>query len=222
MAVSRSSDSELEFLVSCAAAGDEVAWRSLWSRLQPRLTAFIHKRTFVARSHRPDDDGRDVLVAVMGKLRDHQHHRLKLYLATRQRDPALDFMRWVLVLARRVAIDTQRSHPNYVARRTRAAAASTPAAPAPRGRWIDHTDLPSDDCLSAGRPPLTNRLAACEILRRADELLSTAQRRALTLWAEDVRHEDIARALALAGPADAERLVRAALERLRRHYRKGN
>jgi hypothetical protein len=41
------------------------------------------------------------------------------------------------------------------------------------------------------------------------------------LWTQSASYEDIARELELVGADFAERLVRAALERLRRHFREG-
>ncbi len=42
---------------------------------------------------------------------------------------------------------------------------------------------------------------------------------ALELWIQSVGYGEIARAMGLDTPKDAERLVRAGLERLRRHFR---
>lgn len=209
-----SADAELEWLVTCAAAGDDDAWRTLWSRLEPRLTSFVRKRTFVGRSQRPEDEARDVVVAVMARLHDQGYRRLKQYLAARGADPTLGFMRWLLVVAKHVAIDVMRAHPDYVDLRRAADEGGE------KGLWIAAGDLPDDDDLSGGRPPMTNRLAARQILEYAGGVLTDPQRRALELWVESGRTDEIARELALSGPDEAERLVRAAVERLRRHFRK--
>jgi hypothetical protein len=65
-------------------------------------------------------------------------------------------------------------------------------------------------------------VTARQILRYASGVCSDPQRRALEMWSEQASCEDIARELALPGPDDAERLVRAAVERLRRHFREGD
>src|SRR5262249_54737735 len=156
---------------------------------------------------------RDVIVAIMARLREGDFHRLHLYLEARRADPELTFMRWLTVVAKRVAIDCLRADPEYVDRRRSKDASEPP------GVWIETEALPSDQDLSGGRPPMTNRVTARQILRYAAGVLSDAQHRALELWAGQASLEDIAGALSLDGAPAAERLVRAAVERLRRHYR---
>jgi len=205
-------DAALEGLVLCAATGDEVAWRDLWSRLEPRLTALLRRRTFIVVS-RSDDDCRDVVVAIMSRLREDGFRRLGSYVAMRVADPDLTFMRWLTVVAKRVAIDCLRGHPDYVDHRRSAEGEEPP------GLWIETEELPTDGSLSGGRPPMTNRVAAQQILRYAAGVLSDPQRQALELWTEQASCDDIARVLKLDGPEDAERLIHAAVERLRRHFR---
>src|SRR5262245_55469346 len=114
-------DAELEGLVASAAAGDELAWRALWNRLEPRLGNVLRRRTVVARNASPEEHVRDVVVAVMGRLREHGFQRLHQYLEVRRADPTLSFMTWLVVVARRVAVDVLRAHPDYVDRRRSAA-----------------------------------------------------------------------------------------------------
>src|SRR5687768_14443423 len=106
----RSGDAELERLVVEAVDGDDGAWQALWRALEPRLSALLTRRTFVAYGGRAED-ARDVLVAIMARLRENDFQRLKVYLQARRADPQLGFMRWLIVLARRVAIDSMRAHP---------------------------------------------------------------------------------------------------------------
>jgi DNA-directed RNA polymerase specialized sigma24 family protein len=208
-------DAELESLVAAAADGDEGAWGELWQRLEPRLLGLVRRPTFMANLAGRDDACRDVVVAIMGRLRDQRFHRLGLYVAARHADPELTFMRWLTVLAKRVAIDCLRADPEYLDRRRSRRADEAP------GVWIQTEPLPVDGSLSAGRPPMTNRVTARQILRYAAGVLSDEQRRALEMWANGASTDEIAIALALAGPDAAERLVRAAVERLRRRFREG-
>ena len=207
-------DAELESLVVTAAEGDQAAWTALWSRLEPWLFALLRKRTFIGRLWQREDESRDVVVAIMARLRENDFHRLKLYLSTRRDDPELVFLRWLRVLAKRVAIDYLRAHPDYVDQRRSANAGDTP------GVWINAEALPSDNQLSGGRPPMTNRVTARQILKYAAGALTDEQRRAIELWSENARADEIAQAMGLASAGEAERLVRAALERLRRYFRK--
>ena len=79
--------------------------------------------------------------------------------------------------------------------------------------------LPADDDHRlAFRPSMTNVQMARELLEYAAHALESTQSRALRLWMDGVSHDDIARELGLATPRDADKLVRAALARLRRHF----
>jgi len=207
------SEAELERLVASAAGGEDPAWHAFWRQLEPALTALVRRPSFMAHMSRNEDDRRDVVVAVMARLRADGYHRLQLYLAARRADPELTFMRWLAVVAKRVAIDCLRAHPDYVDRRRSHAAEDSP------GVWIKTEVLPGDASLSGGRPPMTNRVTARQILRFAAGALTEPQRRALEMWAEQASYDDIALALLLDGPDDADRLIRSAVERLRRHFR---
>jgi len=124
-------------------------------------------------------------------------------------------MPWLILVAKRVAIDCLRAHPDYIDRRRSAAPGEA------AGEWVRAVPLSGETRLPAGRPPMTNRVMARQILRYADSALEPPQRRALEMWAEQSTLEEIARELALDGPDEAERLVRSAVERLRRHFREG-
>jgi len=205
-------DDELEPLVERAAAGDEEAWQQLWTAVEPRLARILARPHFLGRLATLEDDRRNVVVEVMGRLRANDFHRLRLYLAAHRDSPGLRFMTWLRVVAKRVGIDYLRGHPDYIDRR-RDAGASSP------GRWIEAGTMPPDSQLGGDRPPVTIRGTAGELLRYADAAMPAAQRRALELWVACEPYEDIARAVGLASAAEAERAVRAAIERLRRRFR---
>jgi len=66
---------------------------------------------------------------------------------------------------------------------------------------------------------VTNRGTVLEVLRYAAGMVPEPQLSALELWAQGASHEDIARELAIEeGASGAERMVRAAIERLRRRF----
>ncbi len=69
------------------------------------------------------------------------------------------------------------------------------------------------------RPPVTNRGTAREIVEFAAHALAPEQRQALELWIGGASFDEIAAALTTSDAKAAERLVRAALERIRRHFR---
>ncbi len=201
---------DLEPTVCAAAAGDPAAWRDLWLSVEPALFRLVRKRHFGKRSIR-DDDCRDVVVAIMARLHADQFHRLRGYLARHEALPELTFLRWLVVVAKRVAIDCMRAHPDYVdARRSRTRQAG----------WIRTEPLPEGGAIVDAQPRATIELTARQILRYADETLSPLQRKALALWVGQHSLDEIAAALGLGGADDAQRHVHAALARLRRRFRR--
>lgn len=202
---------DLEPIVCAAAAGDPTAWRDLWLRVEPALLRLVRKRHFGRRSIR-DDDCRDVVVAIMARLRADRFHRLRGYLARQRAVPELTFFRWLIVVAKRVAIDCMRAHPDYIdARRSRTR---------PAGRWIRTEPLIGDGAIVDSHPRVTAELTARQILRYAEGILPHTQRLALELWVAHHRPDEIARILGLEGTDEARRNVHAALARLRRRFRR--
>jgi len=204
-------EDELDSWVATAAAGDERAWQRLWSAIEPDLSRVIAQPRFLGRLGQREEDRRNIIVAVMARLRADGFHRLQLYLDAKRANPQLRFISWLRVVAKRVGIDYLRGHQDYVRRHDKDA--STP------GRWVDAGTLPPASELVGERPPVTNRGTARALLQYAEGAIPEEQRRALELWARSESFADISRALGLAAPGDAERMVRAAVERLRRRFR---
>ncbi|MDX2090145.1 MAG: hypothetical protein SFX73_19965 [Kofleriaceae bacterium] len=201
----------VEALVGAAAAGDEPAWQSLWVAVEPSLSRLVAQPRFLGRLGQREDDRRNIVVAVMARLRADRFARLGLYLEARAANPRLRFTCWLRVVAKRVGIDYLRAHPDYVRRHD--AERSKP------GEWIDPGTLPPASQIVGERPPVTDRGTAQELLRFAAGTIPDAQRRALELWVQSEPFEAIAGVLRLASTSEAEKLVRAALERLRRQFR---
>jgi DNA-directed RNA polymerase specialized sigma24 family protein len=204
-------EEELETLVVAAAAKDEAAWQRLWAVIEPPLSRIIAQPRFLGRLGQREDDRRNIVVAVMARLRADSFARLQLYLDARRSNPRLRFLSWLRVVAKRVGIDYLRSHPDYVRRHDENA--SRP------GMWIDAGTLPPASQIFGERPPVTNRGTARELLQFAAGAIPDDQRRALELWAQSESFDDIAKALGFASATEAERIVRAAIERLRRRFR---
>ena len=204
-------DEELETLVVAAAAEDEAAWQQLWAAIEPPLLRIIAQPRFMGRLGQHEDDRRNILVAVMARLRADSFHRLRLYLEARAQNPRLRFMSWLRVVAKRVGIDYLRAHPDYVRRHE--ANASRP------GAWVNTEALPPASQIFGERPPVTNKGTANELMKFAAGAISEDHRRALELWSQSEGFDEIAKTLGLSSSKEAERIVRAALERLRRRFR---
>jgi hypothetical protein len=201
---------DIENLVERTVAGDESAWRALWAAVEPPLTRIIARPHFLGPLGRDEDERRNIIVAVMGRLRADQFARLSLYLDARRDNAQLTFVGWLSVVAKRVGIDYLRAHPEY--QRKCSASRSRP------GAWVKQTQLPESKVFGK-RPPVTTRVTARRIVDHAGPSLPIAQRRALELWTHGEDFADIAREVGLPDAAAAHRVVRAALDRLRRAYR---
>lgn len=196
-------------MVEAAAAGDEAAWQRLWRAVEPDLRRMVARPSFLGRISRREDDQRDIVVDVMARLRAGDFYRLKHYLAARRENPSLHFLAWLRVVAKRVGIDYMRAHPDYVDQRHRGVT----------GAWVAPVTLPPASRLPGARPPITALGTAQVLMRAAAEGVPPDQVRALERWIQGDSFEDIADELALPCPAEAARIVRAAVERLRRRFR---
>ena len=204
-------EQELEALVVAAAGENEAAWQELWAVIEPPLSRIVAQPRFLGRLGQREDDRRNIVVAVMARLRADRLARLKMYLDAKRANPRLRFMSWLRVVAKRVGIDYLRWHPDYLRRDD--SKASTP------GVWVEPGTLPPASQIAGNRPPITNDGTAHELLQFAAGAIPDDQRRALELWSQSESFADIASSLGLASAAEAERTVRAAIERLRRKFR---
>jgi hypothetical protein len=204
-------DDELEALVLASIEGDELAWKRLWRALEPGLLRLLAQPHVFGRLCNREDDRRDVVVAVMARLRANDFHRLRLYVEAKRANPELRFFTWLRVVAKRVGIDHIRAHPEWMRR-------SEPEASAP-GRWIDPETLPPPSRIAAARPAMTNHQAVRELLAHARDTIDAEPLRALELWSSGENFDEIAAHLKLANSGQAQKTVRAAIERLRRSFR---
>ena len=211
--VTLDSEDVLEALVETCVTGDETAWQQLWAGVEPRLLRMVSQPRFLGPLGQREDDCRNIVVEVLARLRAEDFNRLKIYLETRRVNPSLKFMTWLRVVTKRVGIDYLRGHPDYIDRRRQADRGSAP------GEWVKAGTLPSGSKLHGERPPFTNRGTAQQLLRYAAGAIPDVQRHALELWVQSETYEEIAKVLELEDAAAAERMVRAAIERLRRRFR---
>jgi DNA-directed RNA polymerase specialized sigma24 family protein len=202
---------DLEELVAAAAATDETAWQRLWAAIEPALLRLVAQPHFLGRLGQHEDDRRNIVVAVMARLRADRFHRLNLYLEARRANPRLKFMTWLRIVTKRVGIDYMRAQPEWLRRDD-----SQASAP---GRWVVPGTLPPGSQLYGDRPPITSRQTARELLQFAAGVLPREQLVALELWTHGESFTAIARAVGWSGAEQAERTIRAALERLRRKFR---
>ncbi len=201
-------EDEIERLLPRVCAGDESAWQGLWRLLDPRLDALVRRRRLLGRLSLSDEDRRVVARLVMERLRQDGYRRLKMFREERQRTRTLSFLAWLTVVARHVAIDYLRAHPDYVAggpRRSERPGTVLPPEPPPESEG------------PPAQPPVTVKGTAGELLDYARRELPDPQHRALEMWMAGRPSEDIAVMLQMSN-AEAQRTIRAAVERLRRRF----
>lgn len=202
----------LDELVIDAASGNEAAWWLLWEQVEPKLERILQNPRVTGRLSGNVDDVRNILVAVMEKLLDQDRRRLKSYLEKKSNKKG-GFPAWLAVVTKRVAIDYMRAHDDYVdKRRTRGEESAA-------GMWVIPGELPNDSQLFGHRPPVTDRGSALALLRYAYSSLPKDQMAALEMWILNKSYGEIAESLQMESPEAANKMVRAALERLRRRFR---
>jgi DNA-directed RNA polymerase specialized sigma24 family protein len=202
----------LEPLVERTIAGDEGAWQELCRLIQPRVLSMTRRPQFLGKLGQDADHRHNVGVAVLDALRADGCARLRAYVAARAENPELPFLAWLAVVTKRLAIDYLRRQDEYEDRRGDASASSP-------GRWREIEPLGSDSTVAGPAPEVTRRETARELLEYAAAELPAEQRVLLEGWARGESFEELARAHGLADARAAEKQVRAACERLRRHFR---
>jgi hypothetical protein len=201
-------EEHLEDLVKRTRAGDERAWAEIWLALAPHVERIAGNWRVTSRLARSPDEVRDIVVRVMGELRE-DGFRLLGQLGERlaQRDGS--YRRWFSTVAMNSALTYVRAHPHYLG--------DLGTMEGEGGRWATH--LPVDETLEDERPDPMDLLEAHRILAWAKEELAPAQDDALHRWLRREDFGDISAALHLDGdPAAAGRLVRSAVKRLRDRY----
>lgn len=204
------SRAQAEELIERILGGDEGAWPRLWQLVEPRLHATLRRPYFLGPLSQREDDCRNVVVQVMERLKTGDYARLRTFRAARRDKPGLVFMAWLLVVAKRVAIDYMRSHEEYVDRR-HVTGASRPGVWRVIDTWVADSRAPG------ARPSITAEATAHEILARA-AFLPPLQQRTLAAWLSGRTWAEIAADEGLASERDAEKALRAALASLRRQF----
>jgi hypothetical protein len=206
-------ESDIHQVVEEVVSGEAQAWGLLWEAVEPRLLRYVSSPRVTGRLSQDTDECRNIVVEVMARLNDDGFRRLRMFVDSRAQRPDLEFWPWLMVVTKRVAIDYQRGHGEYIDRRR---SRNTGSAP---GLWLQRKTLPTDSRLDGARPPITNYGAAMAMLRFAYRNLPEDQLAALEAWIVGSPFATIASDLSLGSAKDAEKTVRAALQRLRRHFR---
>lgn len=198
----------MDALIHRVVDGDTSAWHALWSAIEPTIWHVTGQWRLVGPLSRSDDDRRNILVEVMHLLREGEHRRLRIYLQSAGNRPTSSFKTWLATVTARAAIDYLRAHPEFDDARGRASE---------EPRWVRLLPMAEIE-LGTIESDAATRASAAQLVERARRDLKPDQLRALSLWLEGSSHDDIRMELGLAHSIEAERLVRAALKRLRDRF----
>jgi hypothetical protein len=209
-------DSDLAALsgyVPRVVGGDGAAWKQLVAELEPLLLKLLRRTRALGPMRHNVDDCRAVMIAVLERLEKDRYRALSLFQPWADANPGKDFGDWIRI----VTVNLARDH---VSSRLGVAERADGKAPINKRMLNSLASLlpGDDDHRLAFRPLMTDAQLARELLDYAARSLEPAQLHALRRWMEGASFEELAAELGLATPRDADRLVRAALARLRRHF----
>jgi DNA-directed RNA polymerase specialized sigma24 family protein len=199
-------DSVLVVLARDAVDGDPTSWRALWCRLEPLVWGLTGKWQILGPLCRRNEDRRNVVLAVMEKLRDSDFRRLRAFVEADGPRSDRVFRAWIATVSTRVGIDYTRAHPECIDPRGK------------RGgeRWVKIVPLP-DPAQSPMLDP-ARRIQVLRVLDRARSELRPEQLVALAAWLEGEDAAGIAMRLGSEDPDAAKRMLHSALKRLRDHF----
>jgi len=209
-------DSELATLASYVprvVGGDGAAWRELVTRLEPLLIELLRRSRTLGPMRHNVDDCRAVMTSVLERLSKDDYRGLRLFRPWADAHPEKDFGDWIRIVTVNLARDHVSSRLGAEPRaedgeRLNKRMLNTLASRLPAG----------DDERIGFRPLMTEAQHVRELLEYAARSLDPDQFRALRSWMDGASFAELAAELGLVGPRDADRLVRAALARLRRHF----
>lgn len=191
--------------------GDTSAWQELVTQLEPLLLQLLHRSRALGPLRRSVDDCRTVMINVFERLRKDDHRGLRLFQPWVDANPGKDFGDWIRIVTINLARDHMSSRLGGAARGT----------DQPNKRMLNTLAslLPDGDDHRLGfRPSMTHVQLARELLEYAERHLDPAQFLAMRRWIDGASFEEVAAELGLATPRDADKLVRAGLAKLRRHF----
>jgi hypothetical protein len=193
--------------------GDGAAWRELVTRLEPLLIELLRRSRTLGPMRHNVDDCRAVMISVLERLSKDDYRGLRLFRPWADAHPGKDFGDWIRI----VTVNLARDHVS-----SRLGVAERAADDVPLNKRMLNSlasRLPGGDEERIGfRPSMTQLQLSRELLEYAARALDPDQFRALRRWMDGASFAELADELGLAAPRDADKLVRAALARLRRHF----
>jgi RNA polymerase sigma factor (sigma-70 family) len=188
--------------------GDASAWLVLFSKYGPLVISIARTNRSMGSYRQSEDEVRNVMAQVFERLRRDDYRALRTFGAWRDKTHK-EFKDWLTILTVNVIR-------NYIT-----AKLGTPRRDGSSAKQLVNTfasELKLDGNEPIVRPSFTNREAANEIIAFAHEHLAEEQMAVLAGWLEGTSFEELAAELHLVDARAADRLLRSALAKLRRHF----
>ncbi len=189
--------------------GDQVAWMRLFSQYGPVVERIARTNRSMGSYRESEDDVRNVMAHVFERLRRNDYRALRMYYAWRDQNPDKSFQDWLTI----VTVNIVR---NYISSKLGARGQNGASIKQLVNTLADA--LPYDGGELSTRPHITMKDAALRILEFAQDHLANDQLSVLSAWLAGMSFDDMVSQIHLADAKVAERLLRAALARLRRQF----
>lgn len=191
----------------------DAQWKELLAEIWPFLERSVKRNRTMGSLARSDDNVRDVMTAVVGRLSPSGGNALASYAEWCAENERADFDDWLRIVVSFAIRDWVR------AALGRSSRTKDPELPSVKRLLNEFAASPaSEDAFGAERPQYTLAQTARQLLAFAKASLTEPQHRALSLWLDDVDFGEIEGELGLEDEESAKRLVRAALATLRRKF----
>jgi hypothetical protein len=189
--------------------GDQVAWTALFLQYSPVVERIARTNRSMGSYRESDDDVRNVMAHVFERLRRHDYRVLRMFSAWQDRNPSKSFQDWLTIMTVNIIR-------NYITSKLGARSQSGASLKQLVNTLADA--LPIDGGGLSVKPQITTREAAQRVIEFARNALAGDQLAVLAAWLEGASFDEIASERRLGDARAAERLLRAALARLRREF----
>jgi DNA-directed RNA polymerase specialized sigma24 family protein len=196
---------------------DDAEWAGFWAGIAPEIERWAASPGFMGRLAADEDHRREVVVQTWEKLQERDFAKLRAWLE-RQEDDGSDGRRlraWLRRVVKNIAIDHQRTLPEFIRRRAPAPREGPPPSTPAVSHDYWHSIVSITSGVAVWHDPAEGRAEAQRMLDFLDQEVSPRRLRAVELARGGRPAGEIARALGLRDAGEAERAVARAEDRLK-------
>jgi hypothetical protein len=198
-----------EHIIKRILGGDQGAWMTLFSRYAPQVTAIARSNRSMGSYRDSEDDVRNVMTQVFERLRRDDYRALRTFGPWQEVNRSKVFSDWLTI----VTVNVIR---NYISHKLGVPNGDKKSAKQLVNTFASALNVDGDEPLVL--PHMTTRESAQQIVEYAREHLTEEQLAVLAGWLEGSSFQELAAELQLGDARAADKLLRAALAKLRRHF----